>query len=54
MGGRKAPGKSKWELYALSKDLSEETNLAKSDPERLAELVERWEKINGEMAEPLF
>ena len=54
MGGRKSPGKSQWELYDLSEDLSEETNLAKSDPERLTELVERWEKMNGEMAEPLF
>ena len=54
MGGRKSPGKSQWELYDLSKDLSEETNLAKSDPERLTELVERWEEMNSEMAEPLF
>jgi arylsulfatase A-like enzyme len=54
MGGRKSPGKSQWELYDLSEDLSEETNLAQSKPERLTELVERWEKMNGEMAEPLF
>ena len=54
MGGRKSPGKSKWELYDLSKDLSEETNLAQSKPERLTELVELWEKMNSEMAEPLF
>jgi arylsulfatase A-like enzyme len=54
MGGRKRPGKAQWELYDLSKDLSEETNLAKSKPERLTELVELWEKMNGEMVEPLF
>ena len=54
MGGRKAVGKARWELYDLSKDLSEETNLAKSNPERLAELVALWEKMNGEMSEPLF
>lgn len=54
MGGRKVPGKAQWELYDLSKDLSEETNLAKSNPERLTELVEMWEKMNGEMSEPLF
>jgi arylsulfatase A-like enzyme len=54
MGGRKGPGNAKWELYDLSKDLSEETNLAKSKPERLTELVELWEKMNGEMVEPLF
>ncbi|MCP4782681.1 MAG: sulfatase-like hydrolase/transferase [Fuerstiella sp.] len=54
MGGRKAPGKAKWELFDLSKDLSEETNLAASNPERLAELVAIWDKMNGEMSEPLF
>ncbi|HIK93825.1 MAG TPA: N-acetylgalactosamine-4-sulfatase [Planctomycetes bacterium] len=54
MGGRKATGKARWELYDLSKDLSEETNLATSNPERLAELVAIWDKINGEMSEPLF
>ena len=54
MGGRRSPGKSQWELYNLSEDLSEETNLAQSKPERLTELVERWEKMNSEMAEPLF
>ena len=36
------------------KDLSEETNLAKSYPQRLAELVDLWEKMNSEMSEPLF
>ena len=54
MGGRRSPGKSQWELYNLSEDLSEETNLAQLKPERLTELVERWEKMNSEMAEPLF
>ena len=42
------------ELYDLSADLSEKTNRAHLDPERLTELVELWEKMNGEMAEPLF
>ncbi len=54
MGGRKATGKARWELYDLSKDLSEEKNLARSNPERLAELVELWTKMDSEMAEPLF
>jgi hypothetical protein len=36
--------KSQWELYDLSKDLSEETDLVKEHPERLAELVALWEK----------
>lgn len=54
MGKRNEFGNSKWELYDLSKDLSEETNLAQSNPEKLAELVEIWDEMNGEMREPLF
>ena len=54
MGKRFQPGNAQWELYDLSKDISEETNLAKSKPERLTKLVEMWEKMNGEMSEPLF
>lgn len=54
MGGRKATGIAKWELYDLSKDISEETNLAKANPERLAELVKLWEQMNSQMVEPLF
>ena len=54
MGGRKEVGKAKWELYDLSKDISEETDLAKAHPDRLAELVTLWEKMNGEMSDPMF
>ena len=54
MGGRKGVGNSKWELYDLSNDLSEEKNLARSNPERLAELVAIWEKMNGEMSKAMF
>jgi hypothetical protein len=54
MGGKFAPGKAKWELYDLSKDISEENNLAAAEPGRLAELVELWKKHNSEMSEPLF
>ncbi|WP_345318958.1 sulfatase [Novipirellula rosea] len=54
MGGQKSAGKAKWELYDLAKDIAEETNLAESNPERLTELVKLWEKLNGEMVEPLF
>jgi arylsulfatase A-like enzyme len=54
MGGWKDPGKAPWELYDLSSDLSEESNLAKTNAERLAELVALWEKMNGEMRKPLF
>jgi len=54
MGGRKKAGKPAWELYDLSKDISEEINLAQTDPDRLSELVKIWEKMNSEMSEPLF
>lgn len=54
MGKTFESGNAKWELYDLSKDISEEKNLATSHPERLTELVELWEKMNGEMSEPLF
>jgi hypothetical protein len=29
-------------------------NLAKANPERVAELVALWEKMNSEMREPMF
>lgn len=54
MGKRLVPGNSQWQLYDLSSDISETKNLAAAHPERLAELVEIWEKMNGEMREPLF
>ncbi len=54
MGKRLGPGNTKWELYDLSNDIAEETNLAQSNPKRLAELVAIWDKMNGEMREPLF
>ena len=54
MSGWNKTGKAQWELYNLAQDLSEEHNLAKSQPERLAELTALWEKWNGGMREPLF
>lgn len=54
MGKRLEPGNAKWELYDLSKDIAEESNLAESNPKRLAELIAIWDKMNGEMREPLF
>jgi len=47
-------GRAKWELYDLSKDMSETTDLAKEHPERLGELIALWEKTNGQMRAPLF
>ena len=54
MGKRNKPDTAKWELYDLSKDISEENNLADSHPQQLAELVAVWKKLNSEMREPLF
>jgi arylsulfatase A-like enzyme len=54
MRGGKQADKARWELYDLSKDLSEETDLAEVKPEKLAELIALWEKMNGEMSEPMF
>ena len=54
MGRRNEFGPSKWELYDLSEDISEEKNLAQSNPEQLEELIKIWETMNDEMSEPLF
>ena len=54
VGKKFSPGNSKWELYDLSNDISEEENLAGSHQERLTELVELWETMNDKMIEPLF
>ena len=44
----------KWELYDLARDPSETKNLVKDQPEEFKLLLEGWEKINGNMIEPLF
>ncbi|MDC0302551.1 sulfatase [bacterium] len=54
LGKRIGAGNAKWELYDLSKDLSETNNLAATQPKRLAELVKVWEKRNAKMSKPLF
>ena len=54
MGGRKSQGSAAWELFDLSTDISEQHDLAASQPERVEELGRRWEEMNKEMSEPLF
>ena len=54
LGRRLGAGNDKWELYDLSKDLSETNDLAVTEPKRLAELVKIWEKRNAKMSKPLF
>ena len=51
---KRGGGQPKWELYNLAKDLAEEHDLAANHPDQLAELVAIWEKLNGEMSDPLF
>jgi len=54
MGGKRPPGKPKYQLFDLSKDLSEKLDLAGAEPDRLAELIQIWQKLNDEMSKPLF
>lgn len=54
MGKRLEAGNASWELYDLSKDISESHNLAQSNPTQVAELVRLWERWNSQMSEPLF
>jgi arylsulfatase A-like enzyme len=54
MGKWNRQQEAKWELYDLSKDLAEETDLAAVNPEQVSELVKIWEQLNGEMKPPLF
>ncbi len=43
-----------WELYNIANDISETTNLASKQPDRLNELVTQWQTMNAEMKTPLF
>ena len=54
MGRKLKPGQTPWELYDLSSDISEATNLAETNPERVIELLTIWKKMNSEMSDPLF
>jgi len=54
MGKRSEFGSERWELYDLRNDLSEKNDLSTSHQEKLNQLVDRWETLNQEMADPLF
>ena len=43
-----------WELYDLSKDISESTNLAETEPALLKQLVTDWERVNAQMVDAAF
>jgi len=51
---RGSQAKPLWELYNLKEDLSEQNNLANEQPDRLAELIARWETMNSDMIDPLW
>ena len=42
-----------WRLYDLAEDVDESDDLARSHPEKLAELETVWNRLNGEMIEPI-
>ncbi len=42
------------ELYNLSNDISERRNLASSEPARVRELADAWQRWNSELAPPLW
>ena len=44
----------KWELYDLAKDPYETKDLITEEPKQFQLLLDLWEKINGNMVEPLF
>ena len=41
------------ELYHLAGDLSETRNLVSEHPERMKEMINQWNSIDDEMAEPI-
>ncbi len=43
-----------WQLYNLKKDVSETTDLASTNPERLHKLRTQWASLNAEMIEPIW
>ena len=44
----------KWELYDLSRDISEASDESENQPEKLSELKAEWEKMNREMKDPVW
>ncbi|MCA9084025.1 MAG: sulfatase-like hydrolase/transferase [Planctomycetaceae bacterium] len=44
----------KWELYDLNADLSETTDLAGSDADKVAELQSIWSQMNDQMIAPIW
>lgn len=49
---RRSP--DQWQLYDLSADIGEQADLATAKPTILADLVQRWQKMNSEMMDPVW
>ena len=45
---------SGWQLYDLAKDIGEQNDLAKAEPQLVAELSAAWEKWNKRNTAPLW
>jgi arylsulfatase A-like enzyme len=45
---------SGWQLYDLAKDIGEHDDLAKSQPERVAQLAQEWDQWNAKNIAPLW
>jgi arylsulfatase B len=43
-----------WELYNLAEDLSETTDLASQQPDKVTELALAWQRLNDEMMAPIW
>ncbi|MCB1064033.1 MAG: sulfatase-like hydrolase/transferase, partial [Verrucomicrobiae bacterium] len=43
-----------WQLYRINEDIAESDDQAAKEPEKLSDLIERWEARNSEMVEPLW
>jgi arylsulfatase B len=52
--GQGAGATKQWELYDLTRDVSEANNRAAADPGKIAELTKLWEQFNAQMRAPLF
>ena len=50
-GGR---ADAEWQLYYLAEDLSEENNLAGKQPDKFKEMMAAWDKVNGQMMDPVW
>ncbi|WP_242022742.1 sulfatase [Gimesia chilikensis] len=51
---RGKPDIKNWELYHITEDLSEQTNLASERQDKLQELLTRWNELNSQMKPALF